>query len=91
MKKEKVISREYKIVLKSENFSGDESELRIKARNFWSTFESILKPTIKHSTGKLDKVERKREIKFYDTSDFLLQKQNYIFRERKYWIMSQGK
>jgi hypothetical protein len=83
MNREKVISREYKLVLKEENFSGNESDLKKKAQIFWTNFEKIINPVIKTVRGNLDTIKIKREIRFYDTKDFTLHNKGYIFRERK--------
>src|SRR5688572_4241081 len=83
MNRQRVISREYKIVLKPENFSGNESGLKEKAHSFWADFQKIIKALINVTRGNLDVINKKREIRFYDTRDFILHKGNYIFRERK--------
>lgn len=83
MKREKVISREYKLVLKAENFAGAENNLAKKAHVFWSTCKKILKPVIKVINGDLDKMSIQREIRFYDTCNLSLHSIDYVFRERK--------
>jgi hypothetical protein len=83
MNREKVISREYKLVLKSENFNGSEYDVIGKATTFWAGFTNITKPIIKTFIGDFNAVSTKREIRFYDTKDFILNNNSYIFRERR--------
>jgi hypothetical protein len=83
MNREKVISREYKLVLKTENFRGKETDLINNAKVFWATFTKIISPVIKNTAGNLDTINIKREIRFFDTENFTLHDKDYIFRERK--------
>jgi len=83
MNREKLISREYKLVLKTENFTGNESDLTEKASIFWANYTKIINPIIKTFNGDLTTISIKREIRFYDTKDFILNNNSYIFRQRK--------
>jgi hypothetical protein len=83
MNREKVISREYKLVLKTENFKGQESDLINNAKIFWTNLTKIISPVIKNTAGNLETINSKREISFFDTENFTLHDKDYIFRERK--------
>src|SRR5215831_6525030 len=83
MNREKVISREYKLVLKTENFSGQEKELLNKASMFWKDCKKAIEPVIKSTDGGFDAINTRREIRFYDTKALEMHNMNYIFRERK--------
>src|SRR5690349_10137155 len=83
MNREKVISREYKLVLKAENFTGAENSLLKKAHSFWTNCKKVIKPVTSLTEGDLNKIAAQREIRFYDTPDLALHGMDYIFRERK--------
>jgi hypothetical protein len=83
MNSEKVISREYKLVLKTEKFTGDEFNLLKNAKVFWASLEKVIQPVAQTEQENLDTISLKREIRFYDTKNFTLHNNNYIFRERK--------
>src|SRR6185503_19230926 len=80
MKSERIISREYKLVLKAKEFVGGESVLVEKSELFWTGLNSLLE--LKCS-GSLSEIGTRRELRFYDTGDSTLYHHNYIFRERK--------
>ncbi|HYF30778.1 MAG TPA: hypothetical protein VD993_06640 [Chitinophagaceae bacterium] len=77
-----VISREYKLVLKAANFPGGESQLLEHAGRFWEAFEKIVAPAIGSTTGTLVNIDKQREIRFYDTKDFILRNKSFIARKR---------
>jgi hypothetical protein len=83
MNREKVISREYKLVLKAENFTGAEKNLVKKTHTFWTNCRKIIKPVTGVITGDLNKISAQREIRFYDTANLTMHGMDYIFRERK--------
>lgn len=83
MNSEKVISREYKLVLKTDKFTGGEFILLKNAKIFWVSLNKLIQPVAKTEQGNLDTISLKREIRFYDTKNFTLHNNNYIFRERK--------
>jgi hypothetical protein len=82
MNKEKVISREYKIMLKAEQFQGETSKLLATAQLFWQDLQSRISQIVPDIEGSLEQIEKNRIIKFYDTTDKLLRSNNYVFRER---------
>ena len=82
MNKEKVISREYKIMLDAERFRGETSQFLTTAKLFWQDFQSAISSIVPEVEGSLDRIEKNRTIKFYDTTDKLLRTNDYVFRER---------
>ncbi len=83
MNQQRVISREYKLVLKTKNFTGTESDIKKKAKIFWTSFKKTIRPVIKTTEGSFNTIRPVREIRFYDTKDLTLRSNDYIFRERK--------
>lgn len=83
MNKQKVVSREYKIMLSPRRFTGDEQQIITKAGLFWSDFKQAIQPFIKDTIGELDAIVHRRAIRFYDTSNFQLRFNDYVFRERR--------
>ena len=82
MKKQRIISREYKLVLKIDKFKGDHNAVLNKATDFWNDLLQHTAPVIQKAEGNLDTVGSIRKISFYDTEDSMLENANYIFRER---------
>ena len=83
MNREKLISREYKLVLKAERFAGKENDLLKKAAGFWAECSKAIESSLPAVNGKLDKITTRREIGFYDSKAFGLYSHSYIFRERR--------
>ena len=77
-----VVSREYKVMLRKEKFVGSQDDLLKQAGKFWNAFKDSIKDIVFDTDGSLDKVDKERSIRFYDTADLRLRKNNYIFRER---------
>lgn len=84
---EQIGSREYKLMLKSGLFRGDEPTVLDSASAFWSDFAKATE-AIAETSGNLDTVDKRRLSRFYDTADFLLRRHSYVFRER---VKSSGK
>ncbi|BAY22206.1 hypothetical protein NIES2100_19690 [Calothrix sp. NIES-2100] len=84
MNREKVISREYKILLKKDSFAGDEQQLLKAASDFWQAFTQVINNNnlVIKTDGSLSKIADTRIIKFYDTDQRLLHENDYILRER---------
>ena len=78
----KVGSREYKIMLKSGRFAGDEKNLLGVARQFWLEAARVFGPVVLFTSGDLGHINDKRRIRFYDTRAQQLNRNAYIFRER---------
>ena len=80
---EKVISREYKVMLYNELFAGDEQQLLKSASQFWDVFSQAINNIVSNVDGDLEEIADKRLIRFYDTDEHMLYKNDYIFRERQ--------
>lgn len=80
--KQNVISREYKVMLKKERFVGLQDDLLERAGDFWKTFKDSIQNIVFDTDGNLNKVEKQRIVRFYDSADHILRENNYVFRER---------
>ncbi|MEH1974865.1 MAG: hypothetical protein V7K64_11025 [Nostoc sp.] len=78
----KVVYREYKVLLKNNLFIGNEQELLKNANQFWHAFSQAINNITSEVNGNLDEIADQRFIRFYDTREYILYKNNYIFRER---------
>lgn len=90
MSKEKVVSREYKMMLRAHLFAGDEQQLLKAARKFSQDFTHLIRNVVLDMDGDLEEVHNRRIITFYDTQQRILHSNHYIFRER-YHIDSGGR
>jgi hypothetical protein len=79
--KPKITSREYKLLLRATRFQGDHATLAQSAMAFWQGFRQAIGKTAFDSDGRLA-VEERRLIRFHDTSDGRLRRNDYLFRER---------
>ena len=82
MKKQKIKSREYKIMLLPGRFTGNEVELINKAGAFWQDFSERIMPVSMRSEGSFHRIKN-RTIQFYDTQALLLRKSHFVCRARK--------
>jgi hypothetical protein len=82
MDQRKVKSREYKIMLRASEFGGDEDEVLEQAGRFWTDFTDAVDDDMLRVGGTLDKIAKRRLIRFYDTRGHRLRKNGYVFRER---------
>lgn len=82
MAKKIIGSREYKIMLKAEKFNGNEPTLLEAARSFWNGFQQAIHELVIDTDGNLDKITKRRTIRFYDTDACRLRNNAYVFRER---------
>ena len=78
----KVISREYKVMLRARPFHGTEDSVLLRAGRFWHDFNRANQELILGSDGGLDKIKKRRKIRFFDTPGHLLRRNDYVFRER---------
>lgn len=81
MLRQLVISREYKLALKAKHFTGNESALLQTAGGFWLELQKAIKSIAEVAEREIT-IKSRREIKFYDTQELILQNLKYIFRER---------
>ena len=63
----KVVSREYKAMLKASRFAGDESRLLETAGRFWRAASAAFAGVVVDVEGDLSKIRARRLIRFYDT------------------------
>jgi hypothetical protein len=79
--KPKIISREYKLLLRATPFEGDDVQLTRSAKAFWQDFGQAIGTIALETDGRLA-VEERRMIRFHDTADHRLRRNDYVFRER---------
>jgi hypothetical protein len=77
----KISAREYKVLLRADRFSGDEIAIADAAAAFWRGLRGASEGIVLDVDGGLAVGER-RLIRFYDTPDLCLRRNDYIFRER---------
>ena len=82
MKRQKVTSREYKVMLQPGRFGGSEKQLLKAAREFWRDFARSVAGVVDPS-GTLKSIEKRRLIVFLDTTAKDLKLGGYIFRVRR--------
>ena len=83
MKRRKVVSREYKVMLQAARFAGAKKQLLGTTRRLWDEFSRAVAPAIAAATGTLDTIEKERLIVFLDTDAQHLRAGGYIFRVRR--------
>jgi len=83
MDRQKVTSREYKMLLRAKRFEGDEEALGRQARKFWRAFTSAASNSVIRATGAPDTVKTRRLVTFLDTAGHHLNEAGYILRERR--------
>jgi hypothetical protein len=79
--KPRVISREYKVLLRAARFQGDQAVLAESVVAFWQDFRRAIAKIALDTDGRLA-VEERRLIRFHDTADHRLRRNDYVFRER---------
>ncbi len=82
MKRLNVLSREYKIMLRADPFGGTEAEVLQAADRFWRDFAAAIEDVVPSVDGRLDTIEKRRTIRFFDTPEKRLRTNDYVFRER---------
>ena len=75
-------SREYKMMLKASRFDGDTQELRAQANALWADLTAIIVPHAVAVSGTDDVEHRRRQVRFLDTSEQELRRNDYVLRER---------
>ena len=83
MKARKVISREYKVMLRAEKFAGTEQDVLIAAGQLWGEIARIIEPIALKVSGTLDTISKKRLVSFLDSEARQLWAGGYIFRVRR--------
>jgi hypothetical protein len=82
MSQKKVVSREYKMMLRARLFTGDEPQLLKTASKFSEDLTHLIRHVVLDMDGDLAEVHHRRIIMFYDTQQQILHSNYYIFRER---------
>jgi hypothetical protein len=77
-----VKSREYKVMLNPEPFTGDEDDIRRIGASFWADVGKALEALDIPTEGAFDEVKARRRIRFLDSAEHVLNSQRYVFRER---------
>ena len=83
MKRRRVVSREYKVMLRPAKFGGLETQLLGTAREFWRDFSRVSAGVVLDGRGTLENIEKRRLIVFLDTRAQHLKDGGYIFRVRR--------
>ena len=83
MKSRKVVSREYKAMLRATRFAGTEKQLLDAARRLWEDFVEAIGPFVFHADGVLDTISKERLVAFLDTDAQHLRSSGYLFRVRR--------
>lgn len=83
MKRRKVVSREYKVMLQAPRFAGTRRQLLDTARRLWDEFSRAVGPVIAGARGTLDTIEKERLIVFLDSDAQHMRAAGYIFRVRR--------
>lgn len=77
-----IVSREYKLMLRSDRFAGDEDELLRAADTLWEDLRQSAREVVLDIDGGLKRIKRRRRVQFLDTSDQHLRRAQYILRRR---------
>ncbi|MGB5733467.1 MAG: hypothetical protein WBM40_03375 [Thiohalocapsa sp.] len=77
-----VTSREYKLMLRAAPFAGDEAALNQAAASFWRELAGIVLPSAVTVSGTDDITRKRRKVRFFDTADHWLRRNDYVVRER---------
>jgi hypothetical protein len=83
MARQRIVSREYKVMLLSSLFRGDEKRLLESADRLWRDFSKSVADIVIQTKGDLRRIKSRRVIKFFDTGRRRLNEGGYIFRERR--------
>jgi hypothetical protein len=83
MEAQRVVSREYKVMLRPRLFTGAEESVLAKAHALWQDVAEKIGEAVVHVDGDLSHIKARRLISFFDTRDHRLDEAHYIFRERR--------
>jgi hypothetical protein len=82
-KRRRIVSREYKVMLRPARFRGDERRLLTAAAALWRDLARSAADTVLDTDGRLDRVHARRLIRFHDTRRHHLNRAGYVYRERR--------
>jgi len=83
MERQKVVSREYKIMLRAKLFTGAEASLLAHAHALWQDVSEKVRVVALDTAGDLSRIKTRRDVSFFDTRHHRLNGAGYIFRERR--------
>jgi hypothetical protein len=83
MKRQKVVSREYKVMLRPKRFAGAAEALVANGRTLWRNVTKQIGGVTLDVAGDLSHVKTTRLISFLDTPHHRLNAAHYIFRDRR--------
>jgi hypothetical protein len=83
MERQKVVSREYKVMLRPNLFKGAEEVLLADAHTLWKDVAKKVGVVVLGVAGDLSRIKSQRHITFFDTRNHRLNEAHYIFRERR--------
>jgi hypothetical protein len=83
MERQRVVSREYKVMLRATRFTGGEKALLAHAHALWRDVARTIGPVAIDAAGDLSRIKTRRLITFHDTRNRRLNDAGYIFRERR--------
>ena len=83
MGRQQVVSREYKVMLRPERFAGDEGTLLGAADAVWRDFSRSIADIVVDTDGTLQHIKTRRLITFLDTAEQHLNRDAYVFRDRR--------
>ena len=83
MEQQRVVSREYKVMLRPELFTGAENAVLAEAHALWQDVVERIGEVVVQVDGDLSRIKARRLISFFDTRDHRLDEAHYIFRERR--------
>jgi hypothetical protein len=83
MERQRVVSREYKVMLRPTLFRGAEKSLIADAHTLWRDVSKQIGKVVVDVSGDLSRIKARRLITFFDTRRHRLDEAHYIFRERR--------
>jgi hypothetical protein len=83
MKQQRIVSREYKVMLRPIRFRGDEQALLKAASALSRDLARSAADVVLDTDGRLDRLETRRLIRFHDTRRHHLNRAGYVYRERR--------
>jgi len=82
MHRQNIVSREYKVMLRPDRFSGDASRALKIGTEFWREFATRSGRHALGTAGTFQPAKRRRFIRFYDTDRQALHDASYVLRRR---------
>jgi hypothetical protein len=83
VRRQRVASREYKVMLRPARFAGNETALLRAAAAVWRDLGRSVADVVLDASGRFDRVETRRLIRFHDTRRHHLNQAGYVYRERR--------